>query len=343
MRWLVALGLTAVGLAVLVVLIPAAPMTGDGQYYIQFVRNGLQHGASSWHERRLLGPIIVRALPLDPLDGFHVLTVAALAVASMATWLGARRALVAIPILFGTWVVAPNLREFGLVDPLAWAFSAVVWWATVQRRWYLAAAVAAVGVLAKEVVLLAAVAAAAAGWDYRRPWISLAIAAPAAVLTALLTVVFPGSGTDVGFYLGGWISTGLGSLGPARVAYLIFASYGALWLLIPRGLAGLPNHLRRAAVVYLLAAVCLPLVGSPERMEEAIFPAMIAIVLSATGDWRPALVWALALGEAVFAVRAGGDARLPTVVAWAGLALACGLAVWSYLPARALRLARSTA
>jgi hypothetical protein len=343
MRWLLALGLTALGLAMLALLIPAAPLTGDGQHYIQFVRNGLQHGASSWHERRLLGPVIVRAMPLDPLDGFHVLTIAALAVASMATWLGAHRVVVAIPLLFGTWAVAPNLREFGLVDPLAWAFSAVVWWATVQRRWVLAAIVAAVGVLAKEVVLLAAVAAAAAAWDARRPWVSLAVAAPAALVAGLLTVVFPGSGTDVGFYLGGWISTGLGSLGPARVAYLIFASYGALWLLIPRGLSGLDADHRRAALVYLGAAVLLPLVGSPERMEEAIFPAMIAIALSATRDWRPALVWALALGEAVFAARAGGDARLPTVVSWAGLALACTLAVWSYLPARALRLARSTA
>jgi hypothetical protein len=338
-----ALGLTAVGLGILVVLIPAAPMTGDGQYYIQFVRNGLQHGASSWHERRLLGPVIVRALPLEPVDGFHVLTIAALVVASMATWLGANRAFVAIPLLFATWVVAPNLREFGLVDPLAWAFTATVWWATVQRRWYVAAIAAAVGVLAKEVVLLAAVAAAAAAWDSRRPWTSLAVAAPAAILTLALTIVFPGSGTDVGFYVGGWITTGLGSLGPARVAYLIFASYGALWLLIPRGLPSLPGHARRAAIVYLLAAIVLPLVGSPERMEEAIFPAMVAIALSATRDWRPALVWALALGGAVFAARAGGDARVPTVVAWAGLALACGLAAYSYLHLRALRLARSTA
>jgi hypothetical protein len=338
-----ALGLTVLGLAVLILLIPAAPMTGDGQYYIQFVRNGLQHGASSWHERRLLGPLIVRAMPLDPVDGFHVLTISALAVASLTTWLGANRALVAIPMLFATWVVAPNLREFGLVDPVAWAFSAAVWWATVQRRWYLAAATAAVGVLAKEVVLLAAVAAAAAAWDGKRPWTSLAVAAPAAILTLGLTTVFPGSGTDVGFYVGGWITTGLGSLGPARVAYLIFASYGALWLLIPRGLPSLPGHVRRAAIIYLLAAIALPLVGSPERMEEAIFPAMIAIALTAARDWRPALVWVLALGEAVFAARAGGDARLPTVVAWAGLALACGLAAWSYLPMRALRLARSTA
>src|SRR5438477_6382738 len=118
MRWLLmALGLTLLGLAVLVALIPAAPMTGDGQYYIEFVRNGLQHGASSWHERRLLGPLIVRAMPLDAQDGFFVLSVASLALTAILTWMAAsdvlvgddRRALAAIPLLFGTWVVAPNL------------------------------------------------------------------------------------------------------------------------------------------------------------------------------------------------------------------------------------------
>jgi hypothetical protein len=342
-RWLFAVALTGLGLGLLVLLIPAAPLTGDGQYYIQFVRNGLQHGASSWHERRLLGPLIVSILPLDPLDGFHLLTIGALCLACVGTWLAAERALVAIPLVFGTWIVAPNLREFGLVDPLAWAFVAWVWLATVQRRWVLAALVAAVGVLAKEVVLLAAVAAAAAAWDRRAPYASLAVVGPSALLVVLLTIVFPGSGTDVGAYLGGWIRTGLGSLGPARIAYLIFAGYGALWLLLPRGLPGLAPHVRRAALVYLVAAVFLPLVGSPERMEEAIFPALVAIALAATRDWRPALVWALALGEAVFAARAGGDARLPTVLAWAGLALGCALAVGSYLRVRALRPARSAA
>src|ERR1051326_8195531 len=172
---LLALVLTLGGLAVLVWLIPAAPMTGDGQSYIQFVRNGLQHGASSWHERRLLGPLIVRALPMDAEPGFFVLTTASLAVTAWLSWLAARdllrdeaRALLAIPLLFGTWVVAPNLREYGLVDPLAWAFAAGVWWATLRRQWYVAAAVAAIGVVAKEILVLAALAAAAAALEIGR-------------------------------------------------------------------------------------------------------------------------------------------------------------------------------
>src|SRR5438067_9036463 len=146
-------------------------MTGDGQYYIQFVRNGLQHGASSWHERRLLGPIIVRALPLDAQDGFFVLTIVALAATALLTWLAAReivknewRALVAVPLLFGTWVVAPNVREFGLIDPLAWAFAAAAWWLTLRKQWLLVALVTAVGAVAKEVLVLAALAAAAAAY-----------------------------------------------------------------------------------------------------------------------------------------------------------------------------------
>src|SRR5437868_6932238 len=168
-----AVGLIAAGLAALVWLIPAAPMTGDGQHYIEFVRNGLQHGASSWHERRLLGPLIVRAMPLEAQDGFFVLTVVSLAVTALLTWLAA--------------------REFGLIDPLAWAFVAGVWLATVRKQWWLAAAIAALGVVAKEVVALAALAAAAAAFDSRRPWLAVAVAAPALVVVVALSLVFPGS------------------------------------------------------------------------------------------------------------------------------------------------------
>src|SRR5947209_15715464 len=87
---LLALLITGMGLTVLILLIPAAPMTGDGQYYIQFVRNGLQRGASSWHERRLLGPLLVRALPIDAQPGFFILTTASLAATALLTWLAAR-------------------------------------------------------------------------------------------------------------------------------------------------------------------------------------------------------------------------------------------------------------
>ena len=343
------LALIALGLGALVWLIPAAPMTGDGQHYIEFVRNNLQHGASSWHERRLLGPIIVRALPLDAQDGFFALTTVSLGLTALLTWLAARelvadewRALAAIPLLFGTWVVAPNLREFGLIDPLAWVFVAGVWLATVRRQWWLAAMLAAIGVVAKEVVVLAAVAAAAAAWDSRRPWIAAWVAAPALLVALLLTVLVPGSGTDAGAYLFKWVRDGLFSNGVPRAVFLLFASYGALWLLIPRAWPELPPHLKREVAIYLLAAVALPLVGSPERMEEAIFPAVIASVVLATRTWPVALVWLLALCQAVFAARVGADARLPAVLAWSGLAIACVLALWGYAHGRlaSVRLAR---
>src|SRR5947208_14449286 len=102
--YLRAVGLIVAGMTALVYLIPAAPMTGDGQHYIEFVRNNLQHGASSWHERRLLSPLIVRALPMDAQDGFFVLTALSLALTALLTWLAAReliddeiRALASIP------------------------------------------------------------------------------------------------------------------------------------------------------------------------------------------------------------------------------------------------------
>lgn len=331
--WLVAIALTACGLAVLMWLVPSAPLTGDGQYYVDFVRNGLQHGASSWHERRLLGPLIVRALPLDPLQGFQLLTLASLGV-SAVLMASATRSLLAIPLLLGTWVVAPNLREYALVDPLAWAFAAGVWLATVQKRWLVAAALAAVGVLAKEVVVLAAVAAAAAAWNDAKLWRAPAVGAPAVAMVVLLTLVFPGSGTDATAYVTKWVRDGLGSLGPLRAIYLVFASYAALWLLLPIGFRALPRYLQRAGAVYLAAAVVLPFVGSPERMEEAIFPLLVTAAVAATGEWHPAAAWALALSNVLFVARVGGDARLPTALAWTGLAAACVIVAVRQLQAR---------
>jgi hypothetical protein len=338
-RWLIAaLALIGAGLALLVWLIPAAPMTGDGQYYIEFVRNGLQHGASSWHERRLLGPLIVRALPLDVVQGFFWLSVVSLALTALLTWLAARelledeaRALVAIPLLFATWVAAPNLREFGLIDPLAWVFVAGIWYASVRQQWVLAAVLGLVGVVAKEIVVLAAVAAAAAAWDRQRLWQAPLVGLPAIVGVLLLTVFFPGSGTDAGAYLFKWVRDGLFSNGVPRALFLLFASYGALWLLLPRGFGRLPARLQRSGMVYLLGALVLPAVGSPERMEEAIFPLMIAAAGLAMRDWDLAFAWVLAIGNTLFVARVGGDARLPTVVAWAGLALACALALIGYI------------
>jgi hypothetical protein len=326
-------------MAVVVWLVPGAPMTGDGQHYIEFVRNNLQHGASSWHERRLLGPLIVRALPLDAQDGFYLLTVVSLGLTTSLTWLAARevvhdeqRALIAIPFLFGTWVVAPNVREFGLVDPLAWVFVAGVWLALLRRQWAVAALVAACGVVAKEVVLLSAVAAAAAAWDRRRPWVAFGVVVPAALVVFLLTALFPGSGTDAGAYIFKWVRDGLFSNGVGRAAFLLFASYGALWLLLPLAWRDLAPHVRRAAAVYFTAALLLPLVGSPERMEEAIFPIVVSSALVATRSLNVALVWVMAVASALFAMRVGGDARLPTILAWSGLAIACGLALSAYVP-----------
>ena len=331
--------ITAAGVGALVWLVPSAPLTGDGPSYIAYAQSHLQHGAAStWHARRILGPLIVGALPIDPLMGFHVLTLTSLFVAALLTWRaalewGQATALAAIVFFLGTWAVAPNLREYALVDPLAWAFVAAIWLATVQRRWLLAAVLGGIGVLAKEVVLLAAVAAAAAAWSPERGRQSLLRAAvipvPALVALALLVLAFPGSGTDAISYVTKWWADGLGSLGPLRVIYLVFASFGALWLLLPRGVLALPGHLRRAAVVFIGAAALLPAIGSPERMEELIFPGVIAAACAATRGRYVALAFILGIANAAFVARVGGDARLPSIVAWLGLALAVALSmVW---------------
>jgi hypothetical protein len=346
----VAVLVAAGGLAALAVATPTAPLTGDGQHYVEFARSGLQHGAASaYHARRLLAPALVSLLPVDALVGYRALTLASLFVAALCLWAAAlpligpapwarRRALAVVPLFYGTWAVAPNLREYTLVDPPAWAVVAAIWWATVRQRWWVAAVLGVVGALTRETTLVAALAAAAAAWvaaPARAGVVrAVGVAGPALATVVALGVVLPGGGGgDLFDYLGSWLATGLGSLGPIRALYLAFVSYAALWLLVPRGLRALPPHPRAAAAVFLLAALALPFVGSPERMEETIFPAVVAAAVAATLD-RPAWwLWAIALGNLLFVAHTGGAAGIPTAPAWLGLATALVLAVALYVPA----------
>jgi len=337
----------ALGLALLLWLVPTAPLTGDGAHYVAFARSGLESGAAStWHARRVLAPWLVHALPLDPLPGFHLLTIASLFVASLLTWGSTRalgvaggRALASIPLLLGTWAVAPNLREYALVDPLAWAFVAGVWLATVQRRWWLAALLGGVGALARETVAIAAVAAAAAAWPpgagRRGAARAAGVAAPSLGVVAALMLAVPGTG--IGDYATSWWANGLPSLGAGRALFLLFASFGALWLLAPRGYRCLPDHARRASLVFGLAALAAPFVGSPERMAEVVFPALVAAAVMATAVQPTAWVWAIAVANCLFMARTGGDAPIPRLVSVGALGVACILALAVYgLPRTAI-------
>ncbi len=342
----------AVGLALLALVTPTAPLTGDGPHYVEFAGSGLQHGAAStWHARRVLGVAMVAALPIDTLAAFRLLTLTSLFAAALCLWAAARRlgahgsqALVAIPLFYGTWAVAPNLREYALVDPLAWAWMAGIWLATVYQRWRWAALLGVLGALTRETTLIAAVAAGVAAWvSLSRPcpkpaWgertrLAIGVAGPALLTVILLAILIPGNGgADVDNYLRSWLSTGLGSLGPARALYLLFASMGALWLLIPCGLQRQPGYLQAASGVFLLAAILLPFVGSPERMEEAMAPAIVTAAVLATGD-RPAWwAWSLAIGNLLFVARVGGNAPIPQWLAWPAELIAVALAVATYLP-----------
>ncbi|MBI4492747.1 MAG: hypothetical protein HY690_08160 [Chloroflexi bacterium] len=350
LRWLLgAAVLAAAGLVLLVWLVPATPESGDGPFYLSAVEGERSIGGAAWHERRVLAPLIVRALPLSALDGFHALTLACIFATALLTWQTARalgepepRALAAIGLLFGTWAVIPNVREYALVDALAWAVVAALWLAAVCQRWWAAALLGVVGALARETVALAALAVAAASWhshhQAQRLARALGVAAPAFGVVAALLVLVPGSGapdpsTQVSSYLVHWWTNGLGSLGPARVAFMTFASYAALWLLLPRGYPRLPAHVQDAAGVLLVGATALLFVGTPERMLALAFPAMVSSALAATRDWSAWRRWALALGNAAFVARIGAEA-VPAAVGWTGLALGLLVAASAYLPAR---------
>ena len=347
---LLAVLVAAVILGLQVLLVPTAPDTGDGARYLDAVLSNFERGgAAAWHERRILSLGIVRILPFGAYLDFHVLTIAASFATAILTWLSARsvglrggRALASIGLLCGTWAIAPNLREYALVDPLAWTFVAALWLAMLHRQWWLAVVLAAVGVTAKEMVAVPAVAVAAAAFDPHRPRETLSkavlivLAAWATVLA--LVAYLPGSGTDVGEYVTDWWANGLGSLGPARVVYYMLISQGAFWILLPLGFKRLSSPVQRATLVLLLGGVALVAVGTPERMLAIAFPAVITAVLAATAHWSTWRVWLLAVACTIFVTHVGGGALSP-VVGWTGAVAAVVLAVSAYRPLPWLRLA----
>lgn len=351
--WLLAAALAIAGLALLVWLVPGVPLEGDGRFYLQQVRSGFDKaGAAAWHERRILMLQVVARVPLDALEAFRVVTLACLFVTTLLTYGAARalgstpaRAVTAVALLFGTWTMAPSIREYALVDAMAWAFSAAVWLAAIRRCWLLVAILGAIGVLAKEMVAVAATGAALAAIDRRRlvPSVGLAalVALPSWLSVVGLLVFLPASTPDATLvsYIPRQIVNGLGSLGPWRVLYLMFISQAALWLLLPLGLRRLPPHARQAALGVTALSLLLPAVGTPERMVAMAFPALISSGVAATRDWAAWRVWLFALGNALFVARAGGTA-LNAPIGWGGLAVAAVLAAWAYMPRTAIGTSR---
>src|SRR5215212_3585493 len=115
------------------------------------------------YNRRVLTPLIVKALPLDAEEGFYALTFLSVAATGVALFyalsrmgLGGALSLAGMFTFFSLgWGPAYSLRNFWLIDPLSFLLLALCVWAVAARRDALFAALLVLAALNKEAGIFA--------------------------------------------------------------------------------------------------------------------------------------------------------------------------------------------
>lgn len=336
--------LAAIILALLSAVVRRDP-GADGPIYALMVREpGAAVGLA--HRFRVLGPAIVRALPMATDEGFLWFTygscfVAALLHVTVARALGhrARQALLAVPLFLFSWGSVASLRYFRQVDCLAWVCMAAGFLALVRGRPLWALLVASVGALARETVLSIVPAVLMHEWlkARRRPSWSLWGLAAVSVIPYLLvqaTISRQGVPGPSAFLQSHW-SVQLQELGLLKIIAFWGATHSFLWVLAAVGFPDAAPGVRRLSLVWMLWTIPTGLLSSPERMLNHAAPALIALAVAATaGRYRRAAV-TLLVANSVLLTRFAGKAPMPLALwvgaAFLGLAVSGGL-LWKTRP-----------
>jgi hypothetical protein len=325
---------------------------------------------------RVLVPAVVRALPVEPEQGFRWLAVAALtvflfAVRPLAVFPGKEEGAgwAAVAVAASLWF--PTLyaaRHPFLVDGvflMAWTLALL---AVVRGRVAWAAAALCAAVLTREAAFFLVPAAAVLWWG-EKPWKRTArdlavLALPALVLYLVVLGAVGGSGFESGHELGaaegaaalrgmaGDFVAGLGGAlrssallsEPRALATGFLLAGGLAVLAVAVGWRRLPPQARRRAVAGFVAVVPMLLLASDAgRMLGAAVPFWIPVALVAWGSlpqraapMAPALAAVSNLLLAAVVLTAG---PAPAEAALAGLAVLLGLAPLPFLVTRPERVA----
>jgi hypothetical protein len=163
---------SSVVLAVLVATISATGVGGDGPVYAQMERHPFETAnLGGPYPFRILGPLVVWALPLPTEAGFHFISVVGLLGGAMVTALLARRLhvpdLLAVlaPILYlASFAGIYNVHQYRMLDAFSSALTAVALLAAWDRRAVVFGTFAVLATAAKEMGVLLPFAWAATEW-----------------------------------------------------------------------------------------------------------------------------------------------------------------------------------
>ncbi len=276
---------------------------GDHYRYIALARHPFgstdpltQEAPFLW---RILTPVVVHLLPVSPLTGFWIVTIAGLVGTTLALeWILQGLGLPPEAVLAGALafvLLGPatgfSLWDYPLVEPLALCFLTLQVGCAVHGHRRMLLLVAVVGALAKETTLLGSLFAVAWAWKQQRallPWSLAALLESVGTQTAL-RLFFPSASPYT--LLGAFeFSIGVQTITPyiltvlplVEMERLLAATLGAWEIMLPLALLQLrhPPRFWRTYPAFLLllvgAAAQIFIATDLERLAVYGFPSMIA-------------------------------------------------------------------
>lgn len=288
---------------------PIEVFGGDGKSYAAMAEDPFEAAAPPPYAQRIAVPWLVAALPLDTLDGFMVIAVVGMAVASIFVGLIAREFGLEFPaqaaaaaLTAGSYIGVHAMQNPYYVDPALLAVTAAAIWLGLRRRFALVAALLVVGVAVKEVAATLVVLPylldprRTSLLDARSAARALAYAVPALAAFFAINLFAPaesaGDDLRLSFHEMEILGRGLvvSALNP------LVALFGATILLWPLGLLRGPADLRRLHVWAVLATPILAF-GHWERTLGVFVPLVVVAALLVLRRASPAVTIAFAAGS----------------------------------------------
>ncbi|MFL5902032.1 MAG: hypothetical protein ACJ75S_12660 [Solirubrobacterales bacterium] len=275
----------------------------DGSQYLLMAEDpGAQVAAP--YVTRVLGPLVVWALPTGPSAGFWILTAASFATAAtllfslLEDMTGSKRRALGGVAVFLAAASTPNLRNPYLLDAFSYCLLLGVILMAVRQRWWSLVLLMPLALLTRDpLIVLAAPAVLILAIGRREAWLPLAVTAAVTVgvwlllnKTSLVLGFVPTHKED--YFSAEQIHHVLryerryGSLSKVAVSSVIF-SFGAVWLapLISRSAIWRNKAARATAASGVVAILLAPFITDWIRALGYAFPLIItAVALLPRGD-----------------------------------------------------------
>jgi hypothetical protein len=338
-----------VGLALCVHLTaPDAPRNTDRKEYEYVGRHGLAANCPvSVYCYRLLVPVALEQLPVEPDSRWRWYRTSATAVAGALTALTTRHvsgapaaAVIASLLAQASYGFTFTAYDPFTTDPLVFVFAAAIAWCWIADRWQLALVLGLIGVFAKETVaLVAASCGLAALARDRATWRAWFVSAGVvgAVLVVFHVVMDSFFGWGVGnspaaaLSQGSWLALWWQNnpfLG--RKLFILFSPFAFAWVFAALGYLRADARLRQLALGAIVPFLALCYVQTPERaLSNAFFIVVpLAAIYLASAPRGVALAAAIANGLVTAKVGSSTTWLPPSGVVLLPAALVAAYAIW---------------